>query len=287
MAVEDLHKAIESTDRSLQALPSMSEGAQITEDVQRLANDRVWSGGRLVGAYANRRLRPIEVEILVRYRDNLCGRVLELGSGAGRLTGYLASIARSVHGIDLSEEMVAYSRKRYPAATFAQGDLRDPAIFGAEPWDAIVAAFNIIDVLGDIDRQALLDRIRGALSPGGVLIMSSHNRGVAAHLGDPLRLTGMSFPLAILALGRLPRWWLNRRRLVGFERHEPDYAILNDVGHDYAVMHYYSTRDAQVRQFEAHGFEVLACLDLDGHPVGPGDLAAYCPELHYVVRRAG
>ena len=62
-----------------------------------------------------------------------------------------------------------------------------------------------------------------------------------------------------------------------FERHEPDYAILNDVGHGYAVMHYYVTRDSQVSQFEAHGFEVLDCLDLDGTPVGPGEASRTIP----------
>jgi SAM-dependent methyltransferase len=277
--------SVESTDRSQHVMPSLSAAAPPTEDVQRWANDRVWSGGRLVGTYANRRLRPVEVQILVRYRDTLSGRVLELGCGAGRLTGYLAAIARSVHGIDLSVEMVAYSRQRYPAASFAQGDIRDPAIFGAQPWNAIVAAFNILDVLGDADRQMLLERINDALSPGGILVMSSHNRGVADHLGDPLRLTGMSMRMAVLALGQLPRWWLNRRRLTRFERHESGYAILNDIGHDYAVMHYYATRDSHVSQFEAHGFEVLACLDLDGNPVGPGELATHCPELHYIVQR--
>ncbi len=71
---------------------------------------------------------------------SLSGRVLELGSGAGRLTGYLAEISASVEGIDLSEEMVAYSRRRYPKATFAQGDLRDASVFGAAPYDAIVLA---------------------------------------------------------------------------------------------------------------------------------------------------
>ena len=287
MAAERLRESAESTDRSQTIVPSPSSVAQPTEEVQRRANDDVWSGGRLVGAYANRRLRPVEVEILVHYRDALTGRVLELGSGAGRLTGYLASISRSVHGIDLSEKMVAFSRDRYPAASFAQGDMRDPAIFGDQPWDAIVAAFNVLDVLGDADRQVLLDRIHDSLSPGGMLVMSSHNRAVAPHLSDPIRLKGMSLPMAALAFLQMPRWWLNRRRLVRFERQEASYAILNDVGHGYAVMHYYSTRDAQVRQFEAHGFEVLACLDLDGEPVGPGEPAATCPELHYVVRRVG
>jgi SAM-dependent methyltransferase len=287
MAADSVRSTIESTVRSNEAAPALTSDYAATEGAQRRANDSVWADGRFLGAYATRRLRPVEVDLLIRYRDALSGRVLELGSGAGRLTGYLAAIARSVHGIDLSEEMVGYSRTRYPDASFAQGDLRDPAIFGPDPWDAIVAPFNILDIVGDADRQALLDRIHDALSPGGTLVMSSHNRGVAAHLGDPLWLAGMSIPMAVWNLVRLPRWWLNRRRLVRFERNEPDYAILNDQGHDYSVLHYYSTRDAQVRQFEAHDFEVLACLDLDGQPVGPGELAAHCPEIHYVATRVG
>jgi SAM-dependent methyltransferase len=287
MAAESLRQTVDSTDRSLDGMPSRTSVGQSTERMQRRANDRVWADGHFLGAYANRRLRPVEVDLLVRYRDALSGRVLELGSGAGRLTGYLAAIARSVHGIDLSEKMVAYSRTRYPAATFTQGDLRDRAIFGEKPWDAIVAPFNILDVLSDADRQAILDRIHDALSPGGTLVMSSHNLGAAARLGDPLRLVGMSIPHAAWILVRVPRWWLNRRRLVRFERRELSYAILNDQGHGYSVLHYYSTRDAQVRQLEAHGFEVLDCLDLDGESVGPGQLVAHCPELHYVARRVG
>jgi SAM-dependent methyltransferase len=253
--------------------------------MQRVANDRVWEHGRNLGVYANRDLRPVEVDLLVRYREALSGRVLELGSGAGRLTGYLAGIASSATGIDLSEEMVAYSRRRYPRATFAQGDLRDPGVFGTEPYDAIVLAFNVADVLGDADRQVLLDRIHDALAPGGLLVLSSHNRAYASHLTDPLRLVGTSATGAAFALIRLPRWMWNRQRLLRFERREPTYAILNDVGHDYSVLHYYITRDAQVRQFEAHGFDVLECLDLDGEAVGPGELVPRCPELHYVVRR--
>ena len=287
VAADGLRSTIESTVRTNESATSLTSAVVATDSAQRRANDSVWADGRLLGAYATRRLRPVEVDLLIRYRDALSGRVLELGSGAGRLTGYLAAIARSVHGIDLSEEMVAYSRKRYPAASFAQGDLRDPAIFGPERWDAIVAPFNILDIVGDADRQALLDRIHDALSPNGTLVISSHNRAVADHLGDPLRLAGMSIPMAAWNLVRLPRWWLNRRRLVRFERREPAYAILNDQGHDYSVLHYYSTRDGQVRQFEAHGFEVLTCLDLDGQPVGQGELAAHCPELHYVARRMG
>jgi len=255
--------------------------------MQRRTNDRLWSGDRLVGAYANRRLRPVEVDLLIRYRDDLSGRVLELGCGAGRLTGYLAEIATVVRGIDLSASMVEYSRQRYPAASFAEGDLRDSAVFGPDPWDAIVAPYNIIDVLDDTDRQLLLDHVHGSLAPGGVFVMSSHNRAVESHLGDPAKLVGVSLADAAASLGRLPRWWQNRRRLTPFERREPSYAILNDPGHDYSVLHYYITRDAQQSQFERHGFQLLESLDLEGGRVEAGEAAAHSSEIHYVARRIG
>ncbi len=267
--------------------PATTSGAESPSDMQRVANDQLWGSGRLVDAYANRNLRPVEADILVRYRDTLSGRVLELGSGAGRLTGYLAEIAAEVRGIDISPEMVAYSRRRYPQATFAQGDLRDPSVYGSTPWDAIVAPFNVMDVFGDGDRQILLDRVHAALAPDGLFVMSSHNRAVADRLGDPLRQVGLSPRGWISTAVHLPRRWLNRRRLVGFEKDEPSYAILNDVAHDYAVLHYYITRDAQARQLADHGFELVECLDLDGSPVAPGAAAAHCSELHYVARRRG
>jgi SAM-dependent methyltransferase len=256
------------------------------EAMQQSANDRLWSGGKRVAAYATRTLRPVEVVILVRYRDALSGRVLELGCGAGRLTGYLAEVAASVRGIDLSAEMIAYSRQRYPKATFAQGDLRDLSTFAEGSCDAVVAAYNVIDVLGESARSQVLDGIFRLLSPGGLLVVSSHNRAIAGRLGDPLRLRGRPPREIFWTLVSLPRWLRNRRRLVAFERTEPGYAILNDAAHEFSALHYYITRDMQQTQLEAHGFELLECLDLEGQTVGPGDVSE-SPELHYVARRVG
>jgi SAM-dependent methyltransferase len=261
----------------------MAPPADQTEAMQRSANDSIWKGGERVAGYATRTLRPVEVVVLVRHREALSGRVLELGCGAGRLTGYLAEIAAAVHGIDLSSEMVDYSRKRYPRATFSQGDLRDLASVGPGPWDAVVAAYNVIDILGDRARSELLDGIARLLPKGGLLVMSSHNRAVAGRLGDPLRLRGRSLRAALSTLLNLPRWRRNRQRLVAFERNEADYAILNDAAHDFSALHYYITRDGQQAQLEAHGFELLECLDLEGQSVGPG-VTSGSPELHYIAR---
>ncbi len=253
--------------------------------MQRTANDGIWSGGALVAGYATRTLRPVEVVVLVRYRDALAGRILELGCGAGRLTGYLVDVAQAVHGIDLSPDMVAYSRRHYPRATFSQGDLRDMTAISDGSWDAVVAAYNVIDVLSDGARGDLLDEIARVLVPGGLLVMSSHNRAIANRLGEPLRLRGRTTHDTLTRLLNWPRGWRNRRRLLAFERNEADYAILNDSAHDFSALHYYITRNVQEAQLRAHGFELVECMDLEGRLVGSGDVSD-SPELHYIARRS-
>jgi SAM-dependent methyltransferase len=254
-------------------------------DAQRQANDRLWSRKGLIRTYANRTLRPVEVILLVRYRAELSGRVLELGCGGGRVTGYLAEIATTAHGIDISPEMVDYCRRTYPKAIFSEGDLRDVAGLGPGSFDAVVAPNNVIDVLGDAERREVLDGIHHILSPGGLLIMSSHNLASAPRRTDPLHFHYRGIFRTALNLVNWPRWELNRRRLQRFERTEPGYSILNDISHDFMALHYYISRDAQERQLAEQGFELIECLDLEGRRVEAGDDAPYCSELQYVAVR--
>jgi SAM-dependent methyltransferase len=223
--------------------------------------------------------------MLLRYRDELRGRVLELGSGAGRLTGYLREIAGVVHGIDLSARMIDTSRRRYPDVSFEVGDLRELSTIPTAGWDAVVAGFNVIDVLGHADRLMLLDEIHRLLCPGGLFVMSSHNREVAGRRTEALRLRGRTPGETFRSLPSLPRWTRNRRRLVRFERRQPEYAILNDAEDGFAALHYYISRDRQQSQLEAHGFELVECISLDGDLVGPGEVSESA-ELHYVARVA-
>ncbi|MEA2186437.1 MAG: hypothetical protein QOK16_1448 [Solirubrobacteraceae bacterium] len=254
-------------------------------DAQRRANDALWNRTNLVKAYARRELRPVEVMLLVRYREALSGRVLELGCGAGRLTGYLAEIASAAHGVDISPAMIEYCRRTYPGASFSEGDMRDLSAFETGSFDVIVAPHNVLDVLDDEERRDVVDRIHRVLVPGGLLMMSTHNRDFAPRLAEPLQLRGRSLPRIAITLARMPRWQLNRRRLLPLERSEPGYAILNDISHDFAALHYYIWHDAQERQLAEHGFELEECLDLDGRPVEGDHTAPHCSELHYVARR--
>jgi SAM-dependent methyltransferase len=247
-------------------------------------NERVWSRGSFLRLYSDRTLRPPEVVLLARYRDELSGRVLELGSGGGRNAGYLLELGAEVRGIDLSEAMVEYCRRRYPRGTFDVGDLRDLAGHGDASYDAVFAGYNLLDVLDDPERRRVLGEIRRILIPDGVLIMSSHNRAYLPRVRPATRLPRARDPLRLAAdLVRMPRRIYNSRRVRPLERSEERYALANDEAHDYRLLHYYIDRDEQGRQFAEVGFELVECLDGEGAIVAEGETAADSPELHYVA----
>ena len=256
------------------------------EDAQRAANNTIWGAGGFLRWYTRSRLRPAETVLFAEHREALLGRVLELGCGGGRLTRHLVALGGAVTGIDIGPDMVAYCQRSYPAATFAVGDLRDLSAFESESLDAVVAGFNVIDVLGDNERAKLLDELHRILSTDGLLIFSSHNLACAPLLAGPTHNLTRNPVRMANRLVRLPRSVPNHRRLVAAQHFGPDYAILNDEAHDYSLLHYYIGRDGQEGQLARHGFELLQCLALDGTTVERGESAFGCHELHYAATRS-
>jgi SAM-dependent methyltransferase len=260
---------------------SDSSGAQPQVQV----NEALWAGEDLVRHYAGRSLRPAEVMLLVRHREALGGRVLELGCGGGRLSGYLDELARDFRGLDISPLMVEHCARMYPGGTFELGDLRDLSRYGDGSLDVVFASFNVLDVLDQSERLRVLGELHRIIAPAGLLIMSSHNLAHAPLIPKPSRLSSRD-PIRIARqLISLPRRERNRRRLIPLQRVCEDHAILTDEAHEYGILHYYIGRDAQQRQLAQAGFELLECLDLDGREVPPGAQAASHPELHYVARK--
>lgn len=247
-------------------------------------NDEVWARGEYVSNYASRRLRPVEEVLLDRYRDALSGRVLELGCGAGRLTGHLIELGGEVHGLDLAPAMVVYCREHYPRGKFVVGDLRDLSGFATGSLTAVVATSNVIDVLGDLERRRAIGEVRRVLAPTGLFIVSSHNRGYVPRWSVAVRVLSGGTRRPWRSVRGLPLRLRNRRKLRPLEREEDGYALVNDEAHDFSVLHYYVSRDAQCKQFSEEGFETIECLDLDGRAVPQNARAANCPELHYVTR---
>ncbi|HEY6397466.1 MAG TPA: class I SAM-dependent methyltransferase, partial [Solirubrobacteraceae bacterium] len=214
--------------------------AEPTESNQTRINREVWRGRNNVRDYANRVLRPVEVVLLMRYQQQLSGRVLDAGCGAGRVLGYLVALGGEVHGIDVSTSMTEYCRRAYPEAHVGVGDLAALSKSVTGPFDAVIVADSTLDVFDDAQRRAVLADIRELLGPGGVLIFSSHNLdhadGKPEAVGGAPRsrapallelLTGTTPRHAVGEALRLPRRIRNRRRLAPLQSRAADHAILN------------------------------------------------------------
>jgi SAM-dependent methyltransferase len=97
-------------------------------------------------------------------------RVLDAGSGTGRIGGFLADAGHEVVGIDGDPVLVEEARRQHPAARWLVGDLAelDLAADGVpEPFDAIVCAGNVVTFLAPSTRREVLRRMRAHLRPGG------------------------------------------------------------------------------------------------------------------------
>jgi len=111
--------------------------------------------------------------------------VLELGCGSGLDTSVLATAGCHVVGVDLSAKEIAKAMARVPTCEFHCQDLR--ALFPSSAADAgVVIASLSLHYFTWNETLALAQRIREALSPGGVLLCrlnstNDHHYGARGH----------------------------------------------------------------------------------------------------------
>jgi len=97
-------------------------------------------------------------------------RVLDAGSGTGRIAAYLAEVGHEVVGVDGDPVLVAAAAGEHPRPRFLVGDLAEldlPAAGIAEPFHAIVCAGNVMTFLAPSTRREVLRRMRAHLRPDG------------------------------------------------------------------------------------------------------------------------
>jgi SAM-dependent methyltransferase len=97
-------------------------------------------------------------------------RVLDAGSGTGRVGAALHAAGHEVVGVDGDPELVAAAEADHPGPTWLVGDLAEldlPAQGISEPFDAIVCAGNVVTFLAPSTRREVLQRMRAHLSEGG------------------------------------------------------------------------------------------------------------------------
>ena len=97
--------------------------------------------------------------------------VLDAACGVGYGTARLAEVARHVVGVDLSEDAIAYARRRYPAPNVAY---RVADLLALDLPDAsfdVACSFETIEHLPD--QQAFLRHVVRVLRPDGTLFVST------------------------------------------------------------------------------------------------------------------
>lgn len=139
-------------------------------------------------------------------------RILELGVGTGRLALPLAALGHEVVGLDSSTEMLDRLMTNAAASTSdradgvvegVKGDVADPASWPAGPFQVVVAAFNLVCNLTDVDAQAaMFTQAHAALSPGGVLVVEAFVPHPVDHAERRLEVREVSADQVVLIASR-------------------------------------------------------------------------------------
>jgi uncharacterized protein len=128
---------------------------------------------------------PFETWLLDRVIAHTAGQpVVEVGSGPGHVTAYLAHRGAEAMGIDLSPAMVSEARRRFPGRSFEVGDLRRltrPAT--SSGWAAVLGWYSLIHLAASELPDAVAALVR-PLAPGGWLVLGLHAGAEVRHLDE-------------------------------------------------------------------------------------------------------
>lgn len=99
-------------------------------------------------------------------------RILDAGSGPGRLGTYLHRAGHRVIGVDIDPQLVAEAQRVCPDAMWITADLTDlPQALAAKSddvdFDAIICAGNVMTFLAESTRLPVLKNFRAALADEG------------------------------------------------------------------------------------------------------------------------
>ncbi|CAM3721468.1 class I SAM-dependent methyltransferase [Vibrio aquimaris] len=93
-------------------------------------------------------------------------KLLDVGSGDGKLSALMSNMGAEVTGIDISESMVNFSTHNYPNCRFFQGDAQDLTKHAINY--NIITSFNCLHWISDIER--VLSGIKAKLEKDGIFL---------------------------------------------------------------------------------------------------------------------
>lgn len=141
--------------------------------------------------------RSMIADFAQRVADTTGRRVVDAGSGAGRMVPVLARYGLDYVGVDLSPVMVRTAQRLHPQHHFLTGALADLPL-PDESADGILAWYSIIHT-EPTGLPAILAEVRRVLRPGGLLLLAfqagtgerpirsayGHDVELTAHLHEP------------------------------------------------------------------------------------------------------
>jgi SAM-dependent methyltransferase len=153
-------------------------------------NELVDHFGREVAARYDESTADLPVEPVVDFLAQLAGdgAALELGIGTGRIAVPLAARGVPVHGIDLSEAMVAKLREK-PGSEAIEATIGDFATTRVDGSFSIAyLVFNTINNLTTQEAQvACFENVAAHIEPGGCFVIE-----VGVRPGEPLSVFDLS-----------------------------------------------------------------------------------------------
>jgi 2-polyprenyl-3-methyl-5-hydroxy-6-metoxy-1,4-benzoquinol methylase len=127
------------------------------------------------------------------------GTALDIGCGSqGRMLDFLLKHDFHVEGLDVSAEMIALAKSKYPDLTFHHADIGTWKF--PHPYDLIVAWDSTWHLPLKL-QEPVLEKISAGLAPGGVHLFTTIGFDEPSDLGDSGQ---MGIPLAYGTLG-IPR----------------------------------------------------------------------------------
>lgn len=139
-------------------------------------------------------------KFLLKHVPQNCVNALEIGCGTGAFARLLATRCKHVIGLDLSPEMIRVARSRSRQFSNLEFQLGDAMTWSFPKSDYICS----IATLHHLDQRELFQKIKNALTPGGVLVVLDlvESDGLKERMMDVCGL-GVSSSLRLIHNGRL------------------------------------------------------------------------------------